>query len=360
MVFLEHAMSRGYRLLPLEGTVLGKFLYTISDGPTGVSIFFTLSGFLITYLLIAEHKEYLHISLKSFYLRRVLRIWPLYFLVVAAAFLYPVFNHTNYGANILYHLSFLTNFDAIRNAGDGVVFQNITWSVAIEEQFYVFWPLIFVFLPQRWWLHAIIAVIGSSIGFRVVNADNELLVYFHTVSVLMDLGIGALMACLTHQFTRLRNYFEQCTTKHHLFFFLFAACMMFGGDILFPFKYGQIVAHTLGCVSFALIICAQALSQTRSVLELQHLSVLNSLGKYTYCIYLIHPLCIVFADKMLSYLYLPVGFIAVLLSAFLSFTITIIASKLSYKFYESRFLDLKKRAAQPKTGPTVFPQTARI
>src|SRR5690349_20307522 len=88
MVFLQHGISLSYRYLPIKNTVWEKLLNTISNGGTGVSIFFVLSGFLITYLLISEHELKTKISLKNFYIRRVLRIWPLYFLVVFFSFLF--------------------------------------------------------------------------------------------------------------------------------------------------------------------------------------------------------------------------------------------------------------------------------
>jgi peptidoglycan/LPS O-acetylase OafA/YrhL len=90
MVFLQHAVSPSYEYLPIKNTIWEKLLNIISSGGTGVSIFFVLSGFLITYLLISEYELNSKISIKYFYLRRVLRIWPLYFLVVAFSFLlYP-------------------------------------------------------------------------------------------------------------------------------------------------------------------------------------------------------------------------------------------------------------------------------
>jgi len=78
IVFLGHAIYPSYKFLPIENTYIEKFLLTISDGGTGVSIFFVLSGFLITYLLISEHEIKSTISLKKFYIRRFLRTWPLW------------------------------------------------------------------------------------------------------------------------------------------------------------------------------------------------------------------------------------------------------------------------------------------
>ena len=90
MVLLGHAFQPSYRFLPISGSFFERLLNTISSGETGVSIFFVLSGFLITYLLVSEYEIFNRISLKQFYIRRVLRIWPLYYFVVLFSFLiYP-------------------------------------------------------------------------------------------------------------------------------------------------------------------------------------------------------------------------------------------------------------------------------
>ena len=90
MVFLGHGLRNAYIYLPIQNNFIGKFLNLISKAGTGVSIFFVLSGFLITYLLISEFELNARISIKKFYIRRILRIWPLYFAVVIFSFfLYP-------------------------------------------------------------------------------------------------------------------------------------------------------------------------------------------------------------------------------------------------------------------------------
>ena len=133
------------------------FLRYLISGESAVGFFFVLSGFLITYFLIGEWSIEKKISLKYFYLKRVLRIWPLYYFVCAFGFvIYPVlkdvlFNiDTNISSNPWMFLFFLSNLDFIDIVGKGLVdnvplMLGVTWSVSIEEQFYLFWPLIFVF-----------------------------------------------------------------------------------------------------------------------------------------------------------------------------------------------------------------------
>lgn len=129
-------------------------------GKNGVFLFFVLSGFLITYLLLEEKRRFQgRISFGSFYLRRVLRIWPLYFLVVAIGFFlmpwlahtFPQFSsrvpayynvalhtHTTPPDILIMYLFFFSNL--VEVLGIRVAGASQSWSVSVEEQFYLFWP----------------------------------------------------------------------------------------------------------------------------------------------------------------------------------------------------------------------------
>lgn len=116
-------------------------------GAPAVSFFFTLSGFLITYLLLDEHRRTETISVRAFYVRRILRIWPLYFLVIGFGLtFYKVImprlgihhpaEYSVWTAAVLYVL-FLPNLMNNLYAVGGIL--NPTWSIGVEEQFYLLW-----------------------------------------------------------------------------------------------------------------------------------------------------------------------------------------------------------------------------
>ncbi|KAA9331132.1 acyltransferase family protein [Adhaeribacter soli] len=362
MVFLAHGISPSYQYLPIENTVWEKLLTLISSGGTGVSIFFVLSGFLITYLLIQEYETTKTISVRNFYMRRVLRIWPLYYLVVTFSFfIYPFIKNligidNPLGSNVLYHLTFLSNFDVINIQencpGNDAMSQGITWSVSIEEQFYLFWPLIFAFLPRKGWFFAILFIIGGSVYFRILNHENNSVLYFHTFSVLADLGIGGLAAYLVKKFAPVKRFFENTGSKTHLLLFAFSFCLLFWGDPLFSFKYGNAIGRIVIAASFALIITAQALTKTNSRLDLSRLTFPNNWGKYTYGIYLLHPIAITILDVLVRVLNVPkTNFISLFLIGILGFVLTLILSKTSFIYFEARFLKLKHRFDTEKKAP---------
>lgn len=117
-------------------------------GYTGVHIFFVLSGFLITLLLVREHQKNGRISVSSFFIRRILRIFPVYFLVVGLTIFVGLI-----GTNVLtpesvpflltYTYNFIPNLWYSSTVGH-------TWSLAVEEHFYLVWPFVFIFLAARY------------------------------------------------------------------------------------------------------------------------------------------------------------------------------------------------------------------
>ncbi|MGB1038468.1 MAG: acyltransferase family protein, partial [Bacteroidia bacterium] len=146
-------------------------------GLVAVSFFFVLSGFLITYILLKEEAATKTISIKKFYLKRVFRIWPLYFIIVAigAAFywyLSPKLGiefHVDYNKSLalfLYVFFGANLMNSLYHVG-GIL--HITWSIAVEEQFYLFWaPLMKKFRDNIQTL--LITVFAISLTINVLNA----------------------------------------------------------------------------------------------------------------------------------------------------------------------------------------------
>ena len=145
-------------------------------GKMGVILFFVLSGFLITYLLLNEEKNNSTISIKQFYLRRIFRIWPLYFLIIILSlFILPLFPALNFRISnyqlfydsfwikILFFVFFLPNLVLARY---GIMpYASQSWSIGVEEQFYIIWPWLIKLFKNR-----IAMVIGVFIGYHLINS----------------------------------------------------------------------------------------------------------------------------------------------------------------------------------------------
>ena len=121
-----------------------------TSGANGVALFFVLSSFLITRLLLLEREKTGSIHLRSFYLRRLLRIWPLYYFVVILSLVFPVFIPTERlsAQRLLAACFFYMNWNV---ALHGFTWNPIypLWTVSCEEQFYTVWPMLIRFVPFR-------------------------------------------------------------------------------------------------------------------------------------------------------------------------------------------------------------------
>ncbi len=126
----------------------------------GVRVFFTLSGFLITRILIRDESGSLVADLKRFYLRRTLRIFPLYYALIIAVWLGGGLTHT------VWFLSYLANVEAYLSASFDTTLGHF-WTLSVEEQFYLIFPPLFWATPRRYRLGLVVALIAGSVGFQV-------------------------------------------------------------------------------------------------------------------------------------------------------------------------------------------------
>jgi len=160
-------------------------------GAYGVDLFFCLSSFLITALLLQEQAREGRARIGAFWIRRALRIWPLYFVVVAIA---VVITHPP-GWYTRSLLTFTTNWALLHQSYDSSL--NILWSLAFEEQFYVAWPLLFVLLAGRRLPLVAATLIGSTVIVRTHLLGGTLTadaVWSHPLGRLEPFALGIVLA----------------------------------------------------------------------------------------------------------------------------------------------------------------------
>jgi peptidoglycan/LPS O-acetylase OafA/YrhL len=171
-------------------------------GPIGVWIFFVISGFLITRILLnsrSDTSQGNRRALLTFYVRRVLRILPLYYLVLLIGFA----TSASLRATWPWYAAYLQNFKVMLNENDPLIFGPHLWSLAVEEQFYLLWPLAILFAPRILLLPMIASAVALAIASRIVCTQmgwTAFQVYAFTPNNLDTLGLGALLAYfVTHR-----------------------------------------------------------------------------------------------------------------------------------------------------------------
>lgn len=164
---------------------------------SGVDIFFVLSGFLITGILINNRIESDNLGnsktqiMKSFFFRRMLRIFPVYYLSLLFIYLMGEYSGTDIRNNYMYFLTYTSNIYFHYNGWDEML--SPYWSLSVEEQFYIFWPWLIIFINKKYFLPLILLAITIgfiSQNFFLINSDRAVL----THECLDAFGIGALIA----------------------------------------------------------------------------------------------------------------------------------------------------------------------
>jgi len=170
----------------------------------GVKLFFVLSGFLITGILLRSRDNAAALNLGwgtavgRFYARRVLRIFPLYYFVIAVAF---AVNLEPTREILVWLLTYTIN---IYMAKQGWYVENFAhfWTLAVEEQFYLVWPWFILLSPRKWLIPLTLLFITVGPAFRyfgMVSELNGLATYIFTPACVDSLGMGALLALLSNR-----------------------------------------------------------------------------------------------------------------------------------------------------------------
>lgn len=319
----------------------------MQGGVFGVDLFFVLSAYLITELLLREKDEYGELDVRSFYLRRILRIWPVYFFMIALA-LIPAFNpdHTFTWRYAVPFLLLAGNWSIVAYGFPMHSIIGVGWTVSIEEQFYLFWPPIVRKLSRKGIARAgvVMLVIATAMRILMIAVHGGMnSVWCNTVARLDPIAAGILLAiALKGNLPRLNGALR------------FA--MICGGIVPLALiaNYWQIHQPvTLEWVPTLLGFPLVALSCTLILVAILGISArlprfLLYLGKISYGLYIYQVL-----GNLLSNRVIPVHalFLQLALRPLLALAITILLASASYAFLETPFLKLKKRFTHVKSRP---------
>jgi peptidoglycan/LPS O-acetylase OafA/YrhL len=319
----------------------------LSFGWCGVDLFFVLSGFLITGILLeTRHSEGYFLK---FYMRRVLRIFPLYFAFLGFVFLLvPAVLKPNpvAGVTAAWYLSYLQNWKPNYGASDP--FLGHFWSLAVEEQFYLVWPAI-VLLVHRVALVrlcSVLAVAGLICRILLTSAGADVeAIYRATPCTIDSLVLGALVALAVRD-EQLKEWVARAC-RYTLI--ISAACVAAIAAAAGPLWQSPL-QHTAGMTALAVLFATVVFSVSAGAAGAGHRLLtygpLRSIGKYSYGIYVFHmlPNRIVYQAVGNSLAGRPV-ILAILAKAVYvvaMFVLVYLLAFLSYRLFESRFLALKQ------------------
>ena len=346
-------------------------------GWTGVDLFFVLSGFLITGILIDSRGKPGY--LRSFFARRSLRIFPLYFLALWGTFVAVpqlaeywsparsvALNVNELSRDQVWFWTYLQNW---RFAYEGhwphVTYLNHFWSLAVEEQFYLVWPFVVAWVSPRSLAKVCWACIGLAFALRVglsVSGAHTIALYVPTVTRMDSLCLGAVFA----MGLRSPVWYPRLTRWTWPVMSLLALVIV-GVDAVWPLLQteqvgSQTIGHTLlGLMFGCFVFSAAAVSPQHWFARILSQRWLTLPGQFSYAMYVIHRPIYKLVQK-LDWSVLPesVQPLAILLATLLA---TLGASALSWKFFEKPFLSLKtffprpgeKTAAPPPVGRAHLP-----
>ena len=319
-----------------------------SNGMLGVNFFFVLSGFLITYLLIKEKTLTNKVDIFKFYLRRILRIWPLYFFcVLFGFFIFPLIKHL-YGiasiepAHMWIYFAFVNNFELINNILPDCSTLGILWSLAIEEQFYFIWPLLITIIPVKYYKYLFILIVSISLGFRIYY-DNQLMHDFHSLSCMNDMAIGGLGAFLMIRNSSFSSYISHLPKYFTALLYVLLFIIFFYRSDIISIDYVRPFERLITSIVFLFILLEQSFSHN-SFFKVGKIMYITNIGKISYGLYCLHMIAILITLKITSALGINKHmWEVIILETVLALLITILISKISYKYYESPFLKLKDK-----------------
>jgi peptidoglycan/LPS O-acetylase OafA/YrhL len=338
-------------------TNIFKWFINLDIGSSAVSLFFVLSGFLITLGLLNEKKQTGEISIRKFYSRRILRLWPLYYFVclITIVCLWRIepfssslstsgtSSHLVLAAGIfLFHLA---NFQMLVPG----TYLGHVWSISVEEQFYLLWPILIKYAAKTG--KAIVILFFSLIGFKIIFSlvvhflhlqdSNEYIKVFTKVLYLSrfeSLGLGGFIAYLWIYHPQRASFLFK--KNFQIAVYVFAIIYLLTGRKI------MLLDQVVLSMCFAVFILNLAYNEN-SIVNFRE-GIFTKSGKYSYGFYLWHPICIGLSFQLVSMMGHGFQITQHISFYIVSFIFTAIITMLSYKLIERPFLKLKKYSSKIK------------
>ena len=330
-------------------------------GEVGVNIFFVLSGFLITKILLNNtlKSEQSNIPksllLKNFYIRRCLRIFPIYYLTILLLFIFSKTSGTDIKSSFVYFATYTSNFYFFNiQTWDGMI--SHLWSLAVEEQFYLIWPWIILFVHKKYIRPVIICfiLIGVAGQYLTSNINMSSVLTFNCFDAF---GLGALLSWqITFASEKLKKFFHVISFFTAISIFFYAVGVVQKEWVFIPLRT---------CISFITLWIITYIILYRDTNKLYFKFIFNNtvlifLGKISYGLYLYHNIIPSALNAKIINKYLNPLLPDILSKKYLlavmfveNAIMLIIIAWFSYILIEKPFLNLKKNFEYQEEGKNV-------
>ncbi|WP_158615333.1 acyltransferase [Acidipila sp. EB88] len=350
LVFSSHVLPFPHS--PAAWTALSAVQEGVSGG---VPLFFILTSFLITELLLRESDATGTVHIKAFYLRRILRIWPLYFLALAGAFLLPHLVHSfdPIGACLAPFLLLSGNWAILHHGWFHNPMLTPLWSTPVQEQFYLLWPLLFVWWGRRG-LVAAVAVLLPVAWFLdyhlpAAHLTRSPALWCNSFNQFQFFALGSALALILHH----RPVHFTTPVRFALFatgaaaFFVSGTPCHFINDFM-PSTPALTLAGYLALDAGCLLLCLAFLGATMPRAARPFIY----LGKVSFGLYIFHYTVLsVVAAAVKAKLHTGPG-LQLAVTYGVTAVLALALASLSYHYFETPFLRLKSRFTFVRSRPT--------
>ncbi len=327
-------------------------------GGIGVSFFFVLSGFLITYILAKEKTVHGQINLKRFFLRRAFRIWPLYYLSVIFALLIPydfaqeIGFHTNWGGydpDWRFSLTFMENYKSIiMDLPPKTTPLPVFWSLCIEVHFYLLWMVVLYFIKRKWIPYFLMLMVVLAWIFRIYDHDiymNENITNNDLFTNADYFAISGLLGYFVAvNYKRVVDFANKIPLYVQVIYVVLLVLMLLNLKFIFMYDnwFMNTFKYTIHAIIFTFLVLIFIPENSR--LKISESNIFSRLGKMCYGLYVYHIIWI----HVILRLYRNKGIVLdnwadYGIFVFITFAGTLLTSYLSYRFFEMPILRMKER-----------------
>lgn len=321
-VVWHHTGGAGYEHVPF-----------LASGWFGVSLFFAISGFLITTLLLRERDQTGTIAMRKFYARRTLRIFPLYYAVVGVYAALSLAGLSNAGDEYIRNLPYFITYTANFIEPEPVLFA-LAWSLATEEQFYLTWPWVEKHLPrQALWIMLALVMFLLPLDLHVFDSvlGTESWPYEILIRIQMPICLGVVGAHLLHSERSFRWMAK-------LFGHRFSSMVLLTGTLaLLALPWSDVRNMALFFVLAGLVISC-VMREDHVLAPILRLRPIVDIGVVSYGIYLLHMLV---GNAITRLPFWPEEMFVAHFVA--TAALTYLVAKISFHTFEAYFLRMKKR-----------------